>query len=114
MSSTVQIEEVVQQSEQISQTARALQDENSRLKKDINILTSREHLRQHAARSQGQHQGGRESSPISVEEFMKERRKNEEMVRTLRNLEVKLEEITFQKVVRASNLCVFCSITHSA
>ena len=101
----VQIERVVHQSEQISQTAKVLQDENNRLKKDINILTSREHLRQHAARSQGQQQGGRESSPISVEEFMKERRKSEEMVRTLRNLEVKLEEVTLQKVVCTSNLC---------
>ena len=66
-------------------------------------MTSREYLRQHAARSQGQQQlgiGGREGSLISVEEFMKERRKYEELVRTLRNAEVKLEEITLQKVVR--------------
>lgn len=100
---TVQIEGTVQHSEQLSHTARVLQDENNRLRKEINILTSREHLRQHAARSQGQQQlgiGGREGGLISVEEFMKERRKYEELVRTLRNAEVKLEEITLQKVVR--------------
>ena len=108
----VQIEGIVHQSEQISQTAKMLQDENSRLKKDINILASREHLRQHAARSQGQQQGGREGSPISVEEFMKERRKYEDMVRMLRNLEVKLEEVTLQKVVHL--IYILCSTTQSA
>jgi hypothetical protein len=98
--STVQIEGTVRKSEQMSHTVRLLQEENQRLKLDFNVISSREHLRQHAARSQGQLQGGREGAPISVEEFMKERRKCEEMVRTLRNMEAKLEEITLHKVVR--------------
>lgn len=64
-------------------------------------MASREYLRQHAARSQGQQQlEGREGGPINVEEFIKERRKHEELVRTLRNTEVKLEELLVQKVVR--------------
>lgn len=96
----IQIEGTVHQSEQMAHTLRVLQEENQRLKKDVNALASREQHRQHAAqRSQGQVQGGREGLPVSAEEFIKERRKHEEMVRTLRNMEVKLEEITLQKVV---------------
>ena len=85
----------------MAHNVRVLQEENQRLKQGMNVMESREHLRQHAAqRSQGQVQGGRDGSPISAEEFIKERRKHEEVVRTLRNMEVKLEELTIQKVVR--------------
>ena len=71
----------------------ALQEENQRLKEEIHL-------------SQGQLQGGREGLPISVEEFVKEQRKHEEVVRTLRNMEEKLEEIILQKIVRC-NLYAF-------
>jgi hypothetical protein len=104
----VQIEGTVHQSEQMSHTVRVLQDENQRLKLDFNVISSREHLRQHAARSQGQRQGSREGAPITVEEYMKERRKCEEMVRMLRNMEAKLEEITLQKVVCTCNNIILC------
>ena len=101
----VQIEGAVHRSEQMAHNARVLQEENQRLKQGINVMESREHLRQHAAqRSQAQLQGGREGSHISAEEIKKERRKYEEMVRTFRDMEMKLEEITLQKVVRY-NLC---------
>ena len=103
----IQIEGTVHQSERIAHTMGVLQEENQRLKKDINVLASREHLRQHAARSQGQVQGGREGLPVSVEEFMKERKKCEEVVRMLRNTEEKLEEITLQKVVRCTYILFY-------
>ena len=104
----IQIEGTVHQSERIAHTMGVLQEENQRLKKDINVLASREHLRQHAAqRSHGQVQGGREGLPVSVEEFMKERKKYEEVVRMLRNTEEKLEEITLQKVVRCTYILMF-------
>ena len=96
----VQIEGAVRRSEQLAHNVRVLQEENQRLTQGINVMESREHLRQHAAqRSQGQLQGGGEGSHISAEEIKKERRKYEEMVRTFRDMEVKLEEITLQKVV---------------
>ena len=99
LSAAIQIEGVANQYKQLTQTARALQEENSRLKIDFNTLESHEHLRQHAAwQSQGQ-QDGREGAPITVEEFIKERIKHKDTVRMLEEMEHKLDEVTLQKVV---------------
>ena len=89
----------------MSHTMTALQEENQRLKEEIHLL---QHTAQH---SQGQVQGGREGSPINVEEVIKVLRKYEEVVRTFGDKEVKLEETTPQNVVRCNILC-FCSIYH--
>ena len=80
--SDTQIEVVVNQYEQLTQTARALQEKNGRLKIDIKSLK----LRQYDA-------------PITFEEFTKERRKHKDMVRMLEEMEHKLEVVTLQKVV---------------
>ena len=45
-----------------------------------------------------------DKNKVQIHEYMKERKKNEDMVRMLRNLEVKLEEVTVQKVVHTCNL----------
>ena len=81
--------------EQSEQAARILQEENDRLHREVNILKSREHLHQYGKSKQG----GRSDSPISVEEFMKEREKLQETSRRNRELEVMVEELTTQKVV---------------
>ena len=80
--SDTQIEVVVNQNEQLTQTARALQEENGRLKIDIKSLKLRQY-----------------DTSITVEEFMKERRKHDDMVRLLKEMEHKLEEVIFEKVV---------------
>ena len=60
------------------------------------MLKSREHLYQHGKCNQG----GRGGSPISVEEFLKERGKFQEMSKRVRELELQVEELTTQNVVK--------------
>ena len=52
---------------------------------------AREHLQQHAAHGQGK--------LISVEEFMKERRKVEDLERLMRDYRSKLENLMTEKAV---------------
>ena len=79
----------------MEQAIRLHQEENNRLQREVNTLKSREHLHQYGKSKQG----GRGDSPISVEEFMKEREKFQESSRRVRELELMVEELTTQKVV---------------
>ena len=74
-----------------------LQGETERLNREIGALKAREHLAQHGALPQRQQSA--ESSPISVEDFMKERRKYEDAVRIVRRLEKQVEEVLTDKAV---------------
>ena len=91
----MQIEGVVNQCEQSTQMAKALEQENLRLQKEVYTLQAREHLKKHAYAQQG----GRDNSPISVDEFMKQRRKAEDMERLANDLQRKLDAVTVDKVV---------------
>ena len=64
------------------QTAKVLEEENKRLQKEVYTLQAREHLKKHAHTQQG----GRDSSPINIDEFMKERRKAQDMERLVNKL----------------------------
>lgn len=75
--------------------AKVLEQENLRLQKEVYTLQAREHLKKHSHAQQG----GRDNSPISVDEFMKQRRKAEDMERLANDLQRKLDAVTVDKVV---------------
>ena len=86
---------MVNQCEHSNQRAKALEQENLRLKKEIHTLQAREHLMKHAQAQQG----GRDSSLINIDEFMKERMKAQEMERLANELRQRLDALTVEKVV---------------